>query len=149
MTKFRLIGKGLSGWHASGKDNHGNKVSSSTYDTREGQLNEYVSQAENGALVYDASMADSEEFTDFVCSGPMCDPYLENGKVHSFSKEDRKTALIMAPALSGGFQTYALLAQDEKFSGLDYVAIDIYEALLRKIPGIRLGKVNDGNVIWE
>jgi hypothetical protein len=69
--------------------------------------------------------------------------------IQRFSQKDRECALRMSVALEGAFKTYALAAQDERFGGLDYVGVGVYEALLRKVPGVRIGHVLAGAVVWE
>jgi hypothetical protein len=84
-----------------------------------------------------------------VISGPICSADLEPDQVDRFTARDRETAARMLPGLGGAFQTFALLAQSEKFSGLDRVGVGVYEALLRKVPGIKIGRVRNGAVEWE
>lgn len=65
------------------------------------------------------------------------------------TKRGEKSLAHMAPALGGGYKTLALAAQDDKFTGLDCVGVAVYERLLRKVPGVKIGKVSNGAVIWE
>lgn len=142
--KWHYIGRGFNGWHAQGID-----ISSSG-----GEYNGYLAEAIDGALIYDAAhLSDipeaAEAFAHMVISGPMLDPSLPSDGVNSFSSSDRRVALEMSPVLGGAFKTYALLAQYEKFSGLDCVGIGVFEGLLCKIPGIKIGHVYNGEVVWK
>lgn len=147
-NEWYVIGRGLAGWHALGL-----KVSSSGGDLDDrpwwagGIQAGYLSGAVEGCLVYDAAEADREAFTHLVLSGPMCDPELAPGTVNRFT--DQTTAARMAPWLGGAFQQIAAAAQDPEYGGLDYVAVDVYRTLLAKVPGIKLGTVRAGVVVWE
>jgi len=137
--RYGIIGRGKAGWHAAAHN-----MSSSG-----GTLDGYVAQAAEGALVYDADGADYDAFARLVISGPMVDPGLPAGGVHRFM--DRESAARMAGpgGLDGAFQTLATLAQSESYSGLDYVACDVYERLLRTIPGVKIGHVRNGLIEWD
>jgi len=139
MTKWKCIGRGLAGWHASAVD------CSSSGGTLEG----YVEKAEEGAFVYDADAADEEAFTRHILSGPMLCHLLPPDGDDKFTDSDRKAAARMMPGLGGGFRTLAILSQNKSYSGLDKVGIGIYANLLRKIPGMKIGKVKEGRVEWE
>lgn len=139
-NKWNVIGRGLNGWHAKAPNVRG---SGGTFES-------YLSQAVDGALIYDASEADVGAFTKLVLSGPMVDPSLAPNEVDRFGKRDRETALAMAPMLAGCYQAYALAAgTDREFSGLDTVGVGIFEALLRTVPGIKIGRVLYGQATWE
>lgn len=142
--KILLIGRGLNGWHAAGVTKSGSRFSSSG-GTREG----YARDADDGVLVYCADKADVNSFVEFIVKGPMVDPALPSDAVNPLSGEFRKTALHMIPMLEGGFRTLAILAQNERFSSLDLVGLGIYEGLLRKVPGIRIGRIKSKEVVWE
>lgn len=139
--KHVIIGRGKYGWHSNGTSN-GNKCSSSG-----GNLEYYLSEAENGTYIYDAMDADLESFTNFVYSGPMVDPTLEPGTVNKFN--DTKTLIGMLPGLEGGFRSLATLALGD-ITSLDYVAPDVYMCMLKEqVTGVKVGKVYDGKVVWE
>jgi hypothetical protein len=36
-----------------------------------------------------------------------------------------------------------------EFGALDSVGVGIYERLLRRLPGIRIGRVTGGAIVWE
>ena len=55
----------------------------------------------------------------------------------------------MAPVLQGEFKTLAALSQSRAYTGLDYVGVGIYKDLLRKVPGMKIGHVLNGKVVWE
>jgi hypothetical protein len=138
-TKWTCLGRGLAGWHASARD------CSSSGGTLEG----YVENAEENALVYDADEADEGAFIKHVLSGPMLSHSLHPDADDKFTDADRKAAARMMPALGGGFKTLAALSQSESYSGLDRVGIGIYERLLLQIPGIKIGRVVTGRVVWR
>ena len=133
---WRVIGKGKSGWHAGGAVKIYNSTSrtdtsSASYDTSEAQLNKYVGEAENGALVYDASESDMNALIDHVFKGPMLRADLPPGTVLKMMDKD------------------PVQASSTKAGPLDYVSLDIFEANLRKIQGIRFGRVVSGHLEWE
>lgn len=134
---WKVIGKGQSGWHANGavevySDDCRSTISSSTYDTSDTQLNKYVEESEDGALVYDASEADETAFVRFVVSGPMVKPELPNGTI---LKLFDKNPVAPDPSYEPG--------------PIDYVSLDLYEQSLRRIPGVRVGHVHTRKLVWE
>lgn len=141
--KWYLVGRGFNGWHAGGIN-----VTSSG-----GNL-DYVKDAVDGALVYDAKHLEdikeaADAFAELVISGPMVNPALPRDGVDRFSIGHREVAKRMLPGLGGAFKTLAEMVQDSKFSGLDMVGLDIYESMLRQIPRIKIGHVHNGEVVWE
>lgn len=148
-SKWQVIGRGFNGWHATGVDVSSSGGQLDPYEYWTGvKCSGYLAEAAEGALVYDAQDADAGAFTSFVMRGPMVSPALPPDGVDRFSKADRETALRMAPALGGGFKTLAVMAQSEQFSGMDRVGVAVYESLLRKVPGVKIGKVHNGAVVW-
>ena len=140
MTEpYSIIGRGKAGWHAAGHN-----VSSSG-----GTLDGYLKDARNGALIYDAHDADTDAFTHLVIAGPMVDPDLPPGGVRRFGDQDAAARMCGPGGLTGAFKTIATLAQDASYSGLDYVACDVYETLLRAVPGMKIGHVHNGTVVWR
>lgn len=113
--RILLIGKGFNGWHASGLSG-GNRFSSTN-----GSLEDYVSRANEGTPVYDASETDFETFAHIVISGPMVSHTVGESK-------------------KGG-----------EYTALSYISVDSYIALLRaKLPGVKIGYVTvAGCVRWE
>jgi hypothetical protein len=148
--QWAVIGRGFNGWHATGVNvsSSGGSLDPYTYWTGE-KCQGYAGEAIEGALVYDASEAEGAAFIAHVMSGPMVDPGLPPEGIDRFSQASKDTALLMAPALGGGYQTLAVLAQSEKFTGLDRVGVAIFEGLLRKVPGVKIGKVHNGAVAWD
>lgn len=124
---YQVIGRGFNGWHAEGLG-----ASSSG-----GALEYYLADATEGALVYDASEADYDAFSRFVITGPMLNLSLEPFETRPFDGHD---SLILE---ASGLKELAALG------GLDYAGIGLYETLLRQVPGLKVGWVNDGNVFWE
>lgn len=149
-NQWSVIGRGFNGWHA-----QGGGISSSGGDLVDrpwhagGVQTGYLTDAVEGALVYDASEADTSAFVKLVMNGPMVATHLPPDAVDRFSMADRDAALRMAPGLGGGFKTLAVLAQSETFTGLDRVGVAVYEKLLRQVPGVKIGKVKAGAVCWE
>ena len=137
---WKLIKRGRAGWHAA--DETG--LSSSG-----GSLEYYLRTASEGALVSDADEADAVAFTLFVYNGPMPDPAWAPDAVRRLSDSTRERAARMIPGMSGGFEALATAAQDPTYTGLDFVGLGVYEGLLRKIPGIKIGHVRDGAVVWS
>ena len=159
MTQvWHIIGRGWAGWHAKGIN-----VSSSGGDIvprwrsehrTAAMMASYCQEAVEGALVYDASGCEAtpegrEAFIRQVCNGPMCDPSLPPDGIKRFSQELRESARSMMPGLGGAFKALAGAAQEEDFTGLDYVGLAVYENILRAIPGIKIGHVYHGEILWE
>jgi hypothetical protein len=147
---WRIIGRGLAGWHASGVE-EGNRVSSSG-----GSLEGYVAEALDGTPIYDAEDADAGAFVHFTMAGPMDDVTLPQGKVKLFKERAKLAAML--PALGGGFQTIGMMGLarepgEGKYEGLgsiDSVATDVWLQMLRRhVPGVRFGHVDGGRVLWE
>ena len=142
---WKLIGKGKSGWFAESKNCH-----SSSYDPRESRLLKYLSESDEDVLIFDASNCDITEYTEFVYNEPMVDFSLEPNETERFgSKKNLETVKFMLPGLQEMFRTLAVLSLDDKFSGLDSVGIAVYESLLRKLNGMKIGHVVDGEIQWE
>jgi hypothetical protein len=138
--KWKIVSRGLCSWNA--KDIN---CSSSG-----GSFEQYVKEAEEGAFVYDAYESDRKSFYDLIMRGPMCSPELPLGTVERFGEDLKKSAKMMLPGLSGGYEVFVKEAlSDSSYTGLDKVAIDLYKELLKKIPGMRTGYVRNGSVVWE
>jgi hypothetical protein len=144
-NEWMVIGRGFNGFHAKGVN-----VSSSGASSVE----EYIGNAVEGALVYDAAhLEDNAEgaraFIALIMGGPMVDCRLPPSGERRFGEEDRAAAKRMAPGLEGAYQTLAERAQDPAYGGLDSVGVGIYEALLCAVPGIKIGHVRGGEVVWN
>lgn len=138
IGKYKVIGRGFCGWHAQNDD------TSSSGGTLEG----YLEKAEEGTFVYDARDADRRAFTKLIISGPMIDTKLNPDEYEKFNH--RESAKNMIPMMEGAFKTYLTAAvEDETFSGLDCVGVNVYKRLLQKIPGVKVGYVKNGKVEWE
>lgn len=81
-------------------------------------------------------------------SMPMHRADLAPGTSDAFTDRHRETALQMMLGLCGGFASLATLAQSQTFSGMDYVATDIYLELWRQA-GARIGRMQSGRITWE
>ena len=154
-NEWHVVGRGFAGWHAAGVNvsSSGGNLDPYTYWTGE-KCKGYRQEAVEGALVYDAEHLESDRksasaFIKLILSGPMVSPDLPPDGVDRFSNADRKSALRMLPGLSGGYDTLAILAQDETFTGLDKVGVKVFEGLLRQVPGIKIGHIQNGEVTWE
>lgn len=138
-----MIGRGKCGWHSDGLSN-GNKCSSSG-----GTLDKYLSEADDGTIVYDAMNAPIDAFTDWVYKGPMFNPKLAAHEIDSFDGKDKNTLLGMLPALKGDFKNLGIRALSDLRS-FDFVGLDVYLTALReRVPGIKIGKVLNHAVVWE
>jgi hypothetical protein len=139
--KIALLGRGKRGWHAStvGENCEG----SSSGGTLEG----YLAECDDGVPVYDCDEADYSSFAALVCNGPMVKPSLPAGTIQKFG--DMKALAEMMPALGGGFKSIAATAL-AGLSSLDYIATDVYFALLKeKVPGAKTGTVQQGKIVWD
>lgn len=137
-----LIGRGKAGWHSTGLS-HGNQCSSSG-----GSLEHYLAEAKDGTWIYDAEEAEDRAFVRWVIAGPMFNPLLKPEEISSFSSEDKKTLLGLLPGLGGAMQTLAVMTLGE-LSYLDYVGLEVYLAGLREIPGLKVGRVYNHQIVWE
>jgi hypothetical protein len=138
-----LIGRGKCGWHSDGLSN-GNKCSSSG-----GSLESYLREADDNTIVYDAYEADDSSFIDWVYKGPMFNPRLLPHEIDSFNGNDKRTLLGMLPSLEGAFKTLGVMALSDLRS-LDFVGLDVYLTALReRVPGIKIGKVQNHAIVWE
>jgi hypothetical protein len=137
---YKVIGRGKAGWHAK----------TTNMSSSGGSLETYAEQAAENCLVYDADATDYDLFAKLIIAGPMVDVDLPENTVDRFTCEDRLTAKAMLPGFSGGFEKLAELAiENENFRGLDKVSIDVFERLLRQLPGMKIGRVVRGQVQWE
>jgi hypothetical protein len=132
---YKVIGRGQASWHAdAGMVEHGAISGGGEYTTREsskgGTLEGYVAQAVDGCFVYDADEADADAFINHVFKDPLVDVDLPAG--------------CMRKALSNEH----IIAEPEVLS-IDHVALDIFEATLRRVPGMKFGRVVGGKVVWE
>jgi len=146
-TRWILVSRGWVGWHAKGMDD-GNKVSGSG-----GTLEDYLQESEDGTLVYDAHEADEEAFSKFIISGPMMNQALKPGEIQRFGAAEKKALAHMLPGMGGAFKVLgilALLSGEEKLGGFDYVATDVYMAMLKEaVPGVKFGKVVNHEIQWD
>lgn len=155
MHRWKVIGRGFAGWHAQAPNVSSSGGQLDPYTYRPGvECAGYLAEAEDGALVYDADhLRDNPAaFTSFVIHGPMLDTSLGDDDTSRFTSDGRRTLSTMngPGGLSGAFSTIATLAQDETFNGLDSVGSNVYKALLRReVPGIRIGHVVAGQIVWE
>lgn len=133
---YKVIGRGKVGWHAK----------SESCSSSGGTLATYLKEADEGALVYDAEDAEYSAFVNLTLHGPMVKVSLPAGEIEGF--KDKEALARMLPGLEGGFRTIAL-SNMAGVSSLDYVAIDIYEGLLRGVPGMKIGHVRNGSIVWE
>jgi hypothetical protein len=119
---YTVIGRGKAGWHAQLKN-----ISSSG-----GSLEKYISEAIENCLVYDADLVDYDMFWNAVVKGPMVDLSLSQNTVDKFVENVKREPL-----------------SNENYGSFDKVSLDIFERLLRQLPGMRIGRVTHGQVTWE
>jgi hypothetical protein len=97
----------------------------------------YVSGAREGALVVDArATEDNEEwanaFAHHTYTGPMVKVELPPGTIHRLMDKG-------PVKYDGG-----------KLGSMDFVSLDIYESLVRALPGgVRIGRVAERKVKWD
>lgn len=144
VKRWHCIGRGKVGWHAEGVDISSSGGDLLDYEHMSGMVEGYLAQAAAGCLVYDAKDADDAAFVRHVVSGPMVSFNIGPYEVRKFSSTDKQTLASMLPGLGGSFVDIAVRALKEgalTFGSLDYVGVGIYEALLRNVPGMKLGHV--------
>lgn len=147
--KHIIIGRGKAGWHSSGLSTWDGGKTWNRCSSSGAMLETYLSEAEDGCLIYDADAADTDAFARLVITGPMCDASLEPGTVHPFGDDMKRAALGMLPGLSGGFETLAAMAISG-LGSLDTVAPDVYIQLLKeRVPGVKTGKVINHLPVWD
>lgn len=118
-NRWQLIGIGKAGWHANGVN-----VSSSG-----GTLGDYLKDAADGALVYDAEAAEYGPFAKFIIAGPIPAPELEPDGFQPLGGEDN---------------------DPDQPRSLDRVGVARYIRLMReRCPGVQFGVVRNGQVEWE
>lgn len=151
-TRWAIIGRGLAGWHAQSFDGtrgDGGRLEDYTYWTGQA-CKGYLSNALEGAVVYDASAADAAAFTMLVLRGPIVHANLYG--VRKFGRSERQAAAAMLPGMSGGFDTMtaiALAQPEEQLGAFDYCDWATYRRLLEKLGNVRFGSVRGGQVVWE
>lgn len=139
-TKWDVIGRGLKGWHAI----------SSNGSYSGGTLEEYIKDAKEGAYIYDATEAYSEDFIKFVINGPICDPELPPGSNEQFRTDLLDSAKRMLPMMGGIWKSYLTKAiNNPNYRGLDRVSPDVYIGLLKSILGMKVGHIIGGEIIWD
>jgi len=138
---LKVITRGKNGWYANGVSSRGHKFSSSG-----GTLEGYLKEAPDGTPVVDAEDADYATFAHFVIGGPILDCALPPQTIKRF--QEQETLASMLPGLEGSFHNIGLAAL-AGVSSLDCVSLDIHLGLMRAIPGVKIGKVQDGQVEWE
>jgi hypothetical protein len=141
--KVILLARGKNGWHAQLLGAWG-KASSSG-----GSLEDYLGDAIEGCPCYDADEADYDAFLDVIFKFPMVDATLKAGEIKRFNNGDKETLVAMLPGLGGDFKTIGKMVLSG-FSSVDYVAADVYLQLLKdKVPGIKIGHVSQGKIVWD
>lgn len=149
QTKWACIHRGKNGWAAEsfdGSTSSGGLLEDRVYSDGEKRLG-YLSNAIDGAVVYDAENADYAAFAALVVAGPILKMCL-----YGVRKFDRETGARMLPALEDGFHSVTQLAlaqPPEQLGSLDYCDWATYRKLLEKIAGVRFGVVRGGQVVWE
>jgi len=152
---WKVIGRGFNGWHACGHNTRssGGELEPGRYPFG-GEHGGYLAEAAEGALVYDAQHLEwipesSGAFIELVISGPMVDVDLPSFGERRFGEDLQDIARRLLPGLEGDFRTLASMAATGKYGGLDRVGVGIFEELLRRVPGIKIGHVRSGRVEWN
>ena len=136
---WTLIGRGWVGWHADG----GRSAWSTSrgVSSSGGTLDGYLVEAREGCLLYDASEADEAAFRRLVIVGPMYGPDLAPWGWSSLSVNGELSAMFQPVTVEAlatlGIRSFSL------------VGTALYEALLRQVPGIKIGRVEAGEAVWE
>lgn len=115
----KIIGRRKTGWFSEGIEEQSVESSVCGVSLLGGNLETYAKDAQDETPVYDAKDADNDAFTSFLREGPTLDVRAKDEPLK------------------------------EHYSVFDMVSINTYLALLRKVPGVRFGKVMNGEVIWE
>ena len=127
-AKYGIVSRGFCGWAFKGS----NEAVSGCYS--DAQLEAYLPYAE-GAFCYDAKHLEhtdkADAFISFVYSGPIpCQELPDNTMLNLFDT-------VPSPYNA------------ENCNGLTKVSLDIFENLVKKIPGIKTGIVKDGKIVWD
>lgn len=101
-----------------------------------GSLESLLSDAHPGTFLYDADEADYGAFATQVINGPMVNPDLPPGHITPFEF----VAMCDKRVIPLG---------DNEIGPFTEISLDIFEAMLRKIPGMRIGKINADGIHWE
>lgn len=138
-TKWDIIGRGLRGWHAmtSGSSSCGSA------------LEDYVENAKEGAVIYDAIDIEENIFVKFVMNGPVCSPELPPGTHERFRTELLESAKRMLPGMEGIWKNQLSKAiNNPDYYGLDRVSPDVYKEFLKAVPGMKVGHIREGKIEW-
>jgi hypothetical protein len=70
--------------------------------------------------------------------------------IEVFDEDLRAAAERMYPGLSGGYEAIIKMVLESKnVSALDCVSVDVFEKLLECIPGMKIGRVHNKEVVWR
>ena len=121
--RWKIIGRGLVGWHAQSDNcsSSGGNIDPYVHKPSGEHCPGYAQEAEEGCPVYDASKANEADFITLTVRGPIVNTALED----------------QGPA------AYAYAG------GLTYVPVAEYIRRVRHLKGVRIGKVHNGQVVWE
>jgi hypothetical protein len=117
-------------WHAEGLNENDNRTSLSTWDTGYDPSPAHLVQSQ-GAWVIDARCIAENMAIQMALNGPMVDVLLPDGHVRSACCETR------------------LARENEEYTPLQFVALDLYVANWAKLPEVRIGRVKGRKVIWQ
>ena len=125
-----LIGRGFAGWHALANDEYHTRSSGGdllpyTYWTGE-KCPGYAAEALEGCPVYDASgceenQASREAFCKLIISGPIVNAATPDGPAGTF----------------------------DQARALDYISTAEFMRRVSAIPGVKVGRVVNGQPVWE
>ena len=121
---------GVYGHYLPRKTEHG-EISGS-FQSYGKDLSEYYPQLMQGGYVIDKSKVHWEELLHHVLSGPMCNLSLPEGTINKASS--RENIQTQEPSEAGS---------------MDYVSLDLYLILCRRLKGCRIGKRVKKQIRWE
>ncbi len=132
-SEYTTLGIAMAGVYATCHNPLGDMACSVTiYDTK---IEAYYGDLVEGGVVIDKRpCVDREDFVSMVVSGPMLKESLPSGHKEVFD--------------FGYPRTLVACSAEDKFSGFDYIALDIYLGIWRKA-GAQIGKRVGNEIHWE
>lgn len=105
---------------------------SSFFRSYDRDLTEYYPKLMDGGFVLDKSKVSLNDLTHHVVSGPICDLSLPPGSINRFMTKETESIVDPADARS-----------------MDYISLDMYVELCRRLRGVRIGKRVGNEIRWE
>ena len=119
-TKWKIIGRGYAGWHATAEYEPSSGYSNVTGSGA--SLGEYLSNASEGAFIYDADLANNEDFARFIIKAGLVDTRIPDGQMRDKFDEQGAFASIDA-------ETYM-------------------REMYARVRGVRMGKIINHEIQW-